>query len=199
MQPLKLIIIRHGETVENASRIVQGHLPGTLSERGREQVRGIALTLEREKLDAVYSSDLERAHRTAEILMEGGGGREAPTIKTDERLREQGFGIYEGKPSTYILRQMKREGKELMNFIPEGGEKYSDFQGRVRSFLDEVKEKHSGETVLLVTHNGVIRILLDALSTGMLPYKNPVANGTVIVAAIDRSGHATVEHLNPRP
>ena len=62
---MKLIIVRHGETIENQAKILQGHLPGTLSNKGIEQAKTIALNLKQEKIAAIYSSDLARAADTA--------------------------------------------------------------------------------------------------------------------------------------
>ncbi len=65
---MKLIITRHGETEENRTGIVQGHLPGQLSESGIEQAQKLALRLKGEKIDVIYSSDLDRASDTAKEI-----------------------------------------------------------------------------------------------------------------------------------
>ncbi len=62
---MKLILTRHGETIENKEGSLQGHLPGRLSETGKEQARKLALRLKDEKIDAIYSSDLVRTVDTA--------------------------------------------------------------------------------------------------------------------------------------
>lgn len=61
---MKLIIVRHGETEENASEIIQGHSLGKLSKKGIEQSKKLALRLKGEKIDMIFSSDLERAKDT---------------------------------------------------------------------------------------------------------------------------------------
>ena len=195
MESLKLILIRHGETVENASHIVQGHLPGQLSDKGREQVLWVAGKLIGEKFNAVYSSDLERAFQTTKILMED---REIPPIITDPRLREQNFGIYEGKPVMAVLRQMKREKADFITFKPEGGESFENFRNRVKSFIEDIKAKHFGHTVSLVTHFGVINILLGIFlnqNTEKIP-ENNIPNGTIIIVNLDRLGNVEVETIN---
>ena len=66
---MKLIIARHGETEENKKGILQGHLPGKLTELGIEQSKKLALRLKNEKIDAIYSSDLARASNTAKEII----------------------------------------------------------------------------------------------------------------------------------
>ena len=66
----KLIIVRHGETEENAKRITQGHLNSQLSEKGKEQAQKLALRLKDEKIDCCYSSDLDRCMNTAKKIIE---------------------------------------------------------------------------------------------------------------------------------
>lgn len=62
---MRLIITRHGETLENMEGIVQGHMHGTLSKKGIEQAEKLAKALKDEQIDYIYSSDLKRASDTA--------------------------------------------------------------------------------------------------------------------------------------
>lgn len=90
-----ITIVRHGETIENSRRICQGQLPGTLSEQGVLQAQQLAASLAKNVVpDAIITSDLQRAIDTAEILREV----IAPKLQlqTDERLRERGFGSFQG-------------------------------------------------------------------------------------------------------
>jgi len=194
MNSFKLILIRHGETIENASRIVQGQLSGHLSDKGREQAFRIAGRLKDEKFDAVYSSDLDRALETAKILMKD---RECLPIFAEKRLREQSFGIYEGKPVMAVLRQMKREKKDFTTFKPEGGESFEAFRNRVKLFLEEIKAKHSCNTVVLVTHFGVINILLSIFlnQDKMEISESHIMNDTISIVSIDTSGKVKVETI----
>jgi len=65
---MKLILTRHGETIENQKGIMQGHLPGHLSKQGVEQAKKLALRLKHNEIDAIYSSDLKRAADTAKEI-----------------------------------------------------------------------------------------------------------------------------------
>ena len=62
---VEFIVLRHGETVENSQRICQGQTEGTLSERGWQQVKAVAMELSAYPVDAIYSSPLRRAVDTA--------------------------------------------------------------------------------------------------------------------------------------
>ena len=65
---MRIILVRHGETEDNKKRIIQGHLPGKLSDKGIEQARKVANRLKNEKVDYIFSSDLDRAKSTAEEI-----------------------------------------------------------------------------------------------------------------------------------
>lgn len=196
MNSLGLILIRHGETVENASNIVQGHHHGHLSEKGRKQAVKVAFRLNEEKFDAVYSSDLERAFHTARILMKE---QKSLPIITDQRLREQNFGIYEGKPVISVLRQIRRQKADFTTFCPSNGEAPEDFRNRIKEFIGEVRSKHFGQTVVVVTHNGVINVILavfSLLSPEERVSQNIFGNGAITILDIDTSGNVTVETSN---
>ncbi len=166
MSSLKLIIIRHCRTLENDARIVQGQgWPGRLSLKGKEQAKVLAGLLRQEQFEAVYSSDLGRAVETAKIIMRE---RERPDIVFDSRLREQCFGVYEGGPLITMIRRMRRMKVGPIDFNPQMGESAVDFHSRVNNFLGEIKAKHFGKAIVLITHTNVINIILDKYSRQVL-------------------------------
>ena len=88
-----ILLVRHGETIDNARQIMQGQTQGDLNEKGREQARQVAERLSAEPIDAVVASDLRRAIQTAEIIA-------APhnlVVKTTELLRERDWGSFTGR------------------------------------------------------------------------------------------------------
>src|SRR6266545_5850147 len=87
-----ILLVRHGETDWNAERRVQGHSDTPLNETGRAQAVALADALEGKEIDAVYSSDLLRAHETARIVAKR-RGLEVTAIRD---LRERNFGTWEG-------------------------------------------------------------------------------------------------------
>ncbi len=153
---MKLIIIRHGETVEKAHGILQGHLPGTLSPSGIEQAERLALWFKDEKIDAIYTSDLARAVDTAKIISQF--HVHSPLHLVIE-LRERNLGIFEGK---------RKEDVEWVttstNYLhPEGGESLKDTYKRAVNFLELIKLRHKSETVLIVAHQDINLALMTAI------------------------------------
>ena len=88
-----IILVRHGETVDNARQIMQGQTQGELNDKGRDQARQVAQRLACEQLDAVVASDLRRAIQTAEIIATLHG----MTVQTTPLLRERDWGGFTGR------------------------------------------------------------------------------------------------------
>ena len=176
-----LLLVRHGETVWNNHGRVQGHRDSPLNERGKEQGRLAAERLSRVKLSAIYSSDLERAKQTAEVIAEPHG----LPVKVGSALRERNYGVLQGKTLDEAART---EGiwflpwqADRLNNTPPGGETQPDMCRRVMEALRAVANAHPGETVAVVTHGGPIKsavydILRIPLALWGLTW---VANGSI--------------------
>jgi probable phosphoglycerate mutase len=158
----QLILIRHGETVWNRERRMQGHLDSPLSATGLRQAHLVARRLAQIEFDALYSSDSERAHRTARSVAEVTGH----VIVVEPRLRERHFGVFEGLtgseiqsnyPADYL--RFKRRDPE---FVVPGGESALVFRSRVLGCLREIAERHAGSVVVVVTHGLVLDQLYRA-------------------------------------
>src|SRR5688500_18097066 len=89
---LTIWLVRHGETEANASGVFQGHLDVQLNQRGEEQAAAVGRHLAGIAFDAVYASDLQRAARTADLIV---GGRNE--IVLDPDLREMHYGVLQGR------------------------------------------------------------------------------------------------------
>ena len=158
-----LILVRHGETDWNAQHRWQGHSDTELNDAGREQARLLAKGLDR--ADVLYSSDLARARETAEILAATIGLE----VRLDERLRERGFGSWEGLTTEEIESSFPAEQERWRAGIGAGAddaEPFEAFAARVDSFVEDVARRHADETVLIVAHGGTIRVV-HALATGL--------------------------------
>jgi len=155
---VKIIFVRHGETVGNVSGIVQGQTGGTLTERGRRQAQSAAKSLAGTHIDAAYTSDLGRALDTARIVLEG---RDGIILTSDKRLREQDLGVYVGGPVAKYSEAMTLAGTVREKFDPEKGETSGAMRGRVKEFLDDMAAGYPGGMVLAVTHQGVMRMVAD--------------------------------------
>jgi broad specificity phosphatase PhoE len=156
LKPPTLVLVRHGETTDNVYRVVQGQTHGKLTGRGVRQARAAAGSLADTHIDAAYTSDLRRAYETAAIILEG---RHDIELSHTGRLREQYLGKFAGGPVDEYLAAMDRAGAARERFDPDGGEPSGDMRERVEEFLADISRNHAGETVLVVTHKGVMRMI----------------------------------------
>jgi broad specificity phosphatase PhoE len=159
---LQLFLVRHAETDWNAQRRYQGHSDIPLNENGVNHARQLAVRLQHQDIDLVFSSDLKRALQTSQILM---GSREIQ-IQTDPRLRELNFGILEGHTFEEGLARwpdMITAWVQDNNLPPQGGETIDEFNRRVSSFFDEIRQNYAQQKVLIVSHGGPLRVIMQGL------------------------------------
>ena len=157
---MKLIITRHGETIENIEGIMQGHLHGTLSELGKEQALRVAKRLKDEKIDAIYSSDLARASDTAKEIAKFHPNTPISFVK---ELRERYWGHFQGKTKN----ELGLNKKEVMvKFIhsKKGVESIEELYKRAKKFLDKVIHKHHNDNILFVGHTGINKALICVIT-----------------------------------
>lgn len=166
MTTTTFVLVRHGETAWNAEGRIQGHLDIPLNEIGLAQADAVGRRLGIQNFNAIYSSDLVRAYRTASPVVTN------PEIDIilDRRLRERHLGVLQGltgdeaatrQPDAW--RAFKSRDADL---TLAGGETLGEFSRRVVEFVEDIFDKHDGGQILIVTHGGV----LDAayrLATGM--------------------------------
>lgn len=145
----------------NAEGRIQGHQDVPLSELGVRQAGAIARRLANVRLDAVYSSDLVRASRTAEIIAVSHG----LPVQTTPLLRESSLGIIEGLTRAEIEERYSTS-EWIWNPLtarPPGAETIEQVIDRARQFLDETLPKHpGGSNVLIVGHGGSVRGVIVA-------------------------------------
>lgn len=160
---MKLILVRHGETLWNKERRLQGHQDSPLTEDGRKQLVFISEALKDEKIDVAYCSDLGRAIDSAKIILQ------SHNIKSvfKRELRERSHGIVQGMTqkqadAEYSELQVQRR-KSKYNFRNPKGESYADAEVRVKALLEEIIKNDSAKTVLIVTHGGISRTILGQL------------------------------------
>ncbi len=159
-QATDILIIRHGQTAWNKKKRLQGHSDIPLNEEGRLQALTLAETLQDEPLDAIFSSDLQRAWQTANEIARC---HQLP-VEIDKSLRERCYGICEGMMSDEI----KMTYPELYEawyaadpdlFFPDGERKTESprqFHHRASNALFNVAARHAGKKLAIVTHFGVI-------------------------------------------
>lgn len=151
---MKLIIVRHGETIENQKNIAQGQLPGHLSDEGKFQAEQVGRELLDKKIDLIISSDLERARDTTTIIKQFFPKTPA---RLSKKLRERDFGDFQGKPYPENWNEVVWAGGIIKE---HGGENNPKFISRIKGFLTNISQKHAGKTIVLVTHKRVIQTIL---------------------------------------
>ena len=179
----RIVAIRHGETAWNASTRIQGHTDIPLNDHGHRQAQLLAQALaEAEPIDAVYSSDLQRAHVTALALAQATG---AP-LHTHVGLRERAFGEFEGRSFDHIEAELPQAAHLWRTRVPDwsppgGGESLLIMQERVLTTLDELAQQHLGQHIALVAHGGVLDILYRAATQQSLqaPRSWQLGNATI--------------------
>lgn len=170
----QLILIRHGETLWNTERRMQGQLDSPLTERGEWQARQLGARLKTLTFTSLYSSDLPRAHRTAQSIAEATGH----PIVTDQRLRERHFGVFEGLTQNEMEARAPEAFQRFMSRDPQyavpGGESPAAFFARCCAALEELAARHADETIAVVTH-GLVLDCAWRVATGLtLEAQRPV-------------------------
>lgn len=145
---VRLFLVRHGETVDNAGHIMQGQTQGELNDKGREQARETAARMASEDIDVFVSSDLKRSVETCMIIAEPHGG----SIVTTPLLRERDWGSFTGR---YI--------PDLKDAVwPDDIEPVDMLKERAARFMDYLRAEYPSKTVLAVGH-GIINKAIQAV------------------------------------
>lgn len=170
----QLILIRHGETLWNTERRMQGQLDSPLTERGVWQACRLGERLQATPFTTLYSSDLPRARLTAQRIADATGH----SIIDDIRLRERHFGVFEGLTRAEMEKQNAEIYTRFMSRDPHyavpGGESPAGFFERCRVALEELALRHAGQTIAVVTHGLVLDAAYRAASGLALEAQRPV-------------------------
>jgi broad specificity phosphatase PhoE len=161
---MRVYAIRHGESETNRLKQWTGWLDAALTEKGEadaERARGVIAGV---KFDKIYSSDLSRARRTAEIAVPGCEYESTPL------LREINVGNIAGKELGVVKRNTP-DAAFHDGYVAYGGESVAEFRERIGKFISLV-EKENFENVVAFTHGGLIRNFLEMVMGVKLPRKN---------------------------
>lgn len=187
----KLYLIRHGETEGGQPNRYKGHIDVPLSENGIRQMERLSKYIvqnsspphppltklgqegvkgEQSGLNAIYTSDLSRALKSAEIIAKP--HKLKPVIMPE--LRERNFGIWEGMSFNEIKGKYPQEFEVWVNnplkFSPMQGESTIEVKNRALKAFNEIFEKHYGENIAMVSHGGINRVVLCHLLE--IPFEN---------------------------
>lgn len=179
-----LYLVRHGETVDNAKGVIQGHLPGKLSELGIIQAKRVGERLKEVDFSAIYSSDLYRAVETTnEIAVFH------PNTKVlyTEKLREVDMGVNSGKTKEELQWKYDFSGKYIP---PKNGESTEELYDRVENFVKSIISDFKNKKVLCVTHGGTIKAFISLFSNIKKAYVfsvEHIKNTSVTVIDVDEN------------
>jgi broad specificity phosphatase PhoE len=172
-----IYLLRHGETVWNRTRRLQGHRDSPLSETGIAQIEAIGRFL-RHAIDdpgtfRIVSSPLGRAWQSA-VIVARALGHDADGIAAESRLMEMAFGAWEGMTTAEVERAdpgvWGRRKPDVWDFRPPGGESYADLAARVAPWL---RSLGNDDRLIVVCHGGTSRVM-RGLYAGLTPEKTVV-------------------------
>ncbi|EXI76102.1 MAG: Phosphoserine phosphatase 1 [Candidatus Accumulibacter sp. SK-11] len=156
----RICLVRHGETTWNADKRIQGQIDIGLNAAGLAQAQAAADWLANEAVSALYSSDLQRARQTAARIAHR--MRLLPAFRPEFRERRYGFfeGLtYDESRARYPADYHSFETRDPEFVIPFGGESLRQLHDRVSGGLRQLAAEHHGETIVVVTHGGVLDIV----------------------------------------
>lgn len=155
---MNLYVVRHGETIWNVERKVQGITDIPLTDKGRSEAKELQDLISTLNIDVVISSPLDRARETAKILIDS----KLP-INTDDRIKERDWGMNEGAiidtVDTWDCWDV------ILNTKVQNIECIQDFMYRVSDFIEDIKLRYKDKNVLVVTHSAVSRVIHYLLGT----------------------------------
>jgi len=148
-----IFFIRHGETIWNKKRILQGHKDSPLTPKGKISAQKFGERLKKENIEKIYSSDLGRCVQTAEIINRF---LNVKLIKTAE-LRERNFGNLNGLSNKEVAKQINLldADKKAPN-----GESFNELKKRIITFIRSLSNRKSRK-ILLITHDGPTKAILS--------------------------------------
>lgn len=185
MSITRIVLIRHGETDWNAERRLQGHIDIALNSEGRRQAAALGAALAGASFDAIYASDLQRAHQTAQAV----AALHGMPVRAEPGLRERCFGGFEGLLYAEIEQRFPRQfaawqAREVDSAMPAGvrhAETFRKFYQRCTGAIMGIARRHPGQTLALVAHGGVLECAYRAALGLSLetPRNFPVLNASI--------------------
>lgn len=148
-----IYLMRHGETEGNVGQVLMGRGDSPFTAAGWRQPVEVARQLDCQPLACIYASPMARTQRTAKLVLEALG--RPISIQTEMAIAEIDAGEFTGLTFGEVRTHLSDDAV-LGEFCYPGGESWADVQRRAVGFVLELEQRHAGESVLLVTHAGVI-------------------------------------------
>lgn len=205
----ELLLIRHGQTAWNKMKRLQGHSDIPLNEKGEQQAIALGETLKHESLDAIVSSDMMRALKTAEEIAKWHKLR----VKVVQDLRERCYGAFEGMSHEEIAERYPESHAAWHAADPDhqfpAGERIAEtlrqFHHRAVDALTRLAEEHAGQKVAVIAHFGIIEVAYRVANGiaigqgGRMPVLNTSINRFAVgQGEIKMLAWGEAEHLEPQ-
>lgn len=192
----EIYLVRHGEAEGNVFRRFQGHYDALLTPRGHQQVACVAKRFENIHIDACYSSDLTRTSLTARSVYIPKGLK----LRREPRFREVYLGVWEDLTFGYLIRhdpeQMHNYDFAPLQWHVPGAEDFYTYTGRFMDALQEVAQKHEGQTIAIFAHGAAIRGTLARLFFDCDVNQVPYSDNTGVSRLFFDKGTFTYDYLN---
>jgi alpha-ribazole phosphatase len=196
--PTRVYLMRHGEVVNGGEKRYNGHIDVDITENGIQQMHRLAGLLSEKSISAIYSSDLVRSVKGAQIIAARLGISHTPL----RELRERSVGAWEGLTAEEIRERFPVEyvqwRTDLLGYRPPGGECLNDVRERVLPVFRRLVVSHPDQEIGMLLHGGVNRVILaDALGMNMLNlFRIDQAFGAFNIIEYHDDGSAVVRLLN---
>lgn len=197
---VRVLLVRHGETIWNQENRWQGQADTPLSQTGYDQAWQLARRFQHEEqpVQAIYTSDLSRARDTAAIL----GQVLGVTLIEATAWREMDIGSWSGLTTAEVASRHAEEWARLRQGedLPRGGgETFAQFQGRLLQSSQRFVRDHRGEQIIVVTHGGAVRAFLlhcHGLNMNQFGQIEKIGNTGVSEVSLFPSGEAKIHTIN---
>jgi broad specificity phosphatase PhoE len=171
--PIRLFLIRHAEVDARYHRVFGGRIDMDLSPLGHEQARALAVYLQKFPFHAIYASPMKRVQQTLAQLREN--ATVEPLIL--EQLREVDFGVWTGLSWEQVAAEFRTDVFQWLQHLEDGliaqAEPIGQFKDRIQTCVQSILESRAGQSVAIICHGGVIRMILSILLD--LPFKKMAA------------------------
>ena len=149
---MKLYVVRHGETIENANNCLVGRINSSLTEKGIEQAKKVKEYFKDKSIDLIVSSPLDRCRQTAKIISD-----DIIPIYYSDSLLGRNHGEFTGKPRASV--NFDEYWDYNKNIQYKEAESVKDLYDRIAKLIGDLKGEFQDKSVILVTHSGVMRVL----------------------------------------
>ena len=149
---MKLYVVRHGETIENANNCLVGRINSSLTEKGIEQAKKVKEYFKDKTIDLIVSSPLDRCRQTAKIISD-----DIIPIYYSDSLLGRNHGEFTGKPRDSI--NFDEYWNYNKNIQYKKAESVKDLYDRIAKLMDDLKGEFKDKSIIIVTHSGVMRVL----------------------------------------